>query len=141
MKKILLLGIVLISKLLFSQVIIKVKINKDHKYKIYSNESLRLVLDKTDSSFTFVSLPPLDGGDLKVYTVSEGKYTIYNNILTLFSQNKNNFDSNLFDNITGLQFIIKGKKIVPKSEGYYPFAEELNKSKLSKYKSLFDIKN
>lgn len=141
MKKILLLGIVLISQLLFSQVIIKVKINKNHKYKIYSNESLRLVLDKTDSSFTFVSLPPLDGGDLKVYTVSEGKYTIYNNILTLFSQNKNNFDSNLFDNITGLQFIIKGKKIVPKSDGYYPFAEELNKSKLSKYKSLFDIKN
>lgn len=141
MKKILLLGIVLISQLLFSQVIIKVKINKDHKYKIYSNESLRLVLDKTDSSFTFVSLPPLDGGDLKVYTVSEGKYTIYNNILTLFSQNKNNFESNLFDNITGLQFIIKGKKIVPKSDGYYPFAEELNKSKLSKYKSLFDIKN
>ncbi|MCX8534110.1 hypothetical protein [Chryseobacterium luquanense] len=141
MKKILLLGIVLISQLLFSQVIIKVKINKDHKYKIYSNESLRLVLDKTDSSFTFVSLPPLDGGDLKVYTVSEGKYTIYNNILILFSQNKNNFESNLFDNITGLQFIIKGKKIVPKSDGYYPFAEELNKSKLSKYKSLFDIKN
>ena len=137
MKKIILIGIVLMSRMVFSQIVIKVKLDKDHKYKIYSNESLRLILDKTDSTFTFVSFPPRDGGDLKVYTVSEGKYTINNNILTLFSQNKNNFDPNLFDNITGLQFNIKRKKIVPKSDGYYPFAEELNKSKLSKYKSLF----
>lgn len=127
----------LICQTLFSQTIIKVKTNKDHKYEIYSNESLRLILDKTDSTFTFVSLPPLDGGDLKVYTVSEGRYMIYNNTLTLFSLDKNNFDSNLFDDITGLQFVIKRKKIVPKLDTYYPFSQELTKSKLSKYKNLF----
>lgn len=111
MKKIILIGIVLISQMVFSQIVIKVKLNKYHKYKIYSNESLRLTLDRTDSTFTFASFPPRDGGDLKIYTVSEGKYTIYNNTLTLFSQNKNNFDSNLFNNITGLQFNIKRKKL------------------------------
>ncbi|KQT24193.1 hypothetical protein ASG22_09260 [Chryseobacterium sp. Leaf405] len=136
MKKIVSIGIVLISQILFSQIVIKVKINKNHTNEVYSNESLRLILDKTDSTFTFISLPPLDGGDLKIYTVSEGKYTIYNNILTLFSQNKNNFDVSLFDDITGLKFIIKRKKIVPKSDMYYPFSKELIKSKLSKYKSL-----
>lgn len=137
MKKIFFIGVLLLSQILFSQIVLKVKINKNHKYKVYSNESLRLILDKTDSTFTFVSLPPIDGGDIKVYTVSEGAYKIDNDIITLYSQNKNNFDSNLFNDITGLQFIIKRQKFIPKSDRYYPFSEELLKSKLSKYKNLF----
>ncbi|KQT24195.1 hypothetical protein ASG22_09270 [Chryseobacterium sp. Leaf405] len=132
MKKIILIGILLICQILFSQTIFDIEINKNHKYDVYSNKSLYLVLDKTDSTYIFLSLPPLDGGDVKQDAISEGKYQITKQYLTFISINKRNYNFSMFDNLTSLQFKIKKEKLIPKSDKsqYYPYVEELYKADL-----------
>ena len=131
-KKIYLITSISVIQIMFSQTVFDIVINRNHKYDVYSNKSLYLVLDKTDSTYIFLSLPPLNGGDVKQDAISEGKYQITKRCLTFISINKKNYKFSLFDNLTGLQFKIKKEKLVPKSDKYlyYPYVEELYKSDL-----------
>jgi hypothetical protein len=85
-KKIYLIINILLTQIVFSQTIF------DIEYDVYSNKSLYLILDKTDSTYTFLSLPPLDGGDIKQDAISEGKYQITKRCLTFISVNKKNYN-------------------------------------------------
>lgn len=91
-KKIYLIINILLTQIVFSQTIFDIEINRNHKYDVYSNKSLYLILDKTDSTYTFLSLPPLDGGDIKQDAISEGKYQITKRCLTFISVNKKNYN-------------------------------------------------
>lgn len=132
LKKIILIANILFIQVLFSQTVFDVTIKKKHEYDVYSNKELYLILDKTDSTYTFLSLPPLNGGDVKDDAISEGKYHIKKRCLTLTSINQGKYNLGLFDDLTGLKFKIRKEKLVPKSDKnkYYRYVEELSKSEL-----------
>lgn len=137
--KILLLAKICILQLVFSQTVLKFNINKKHQYDFYSNEYLYLVLDRTDSTYQIISLPPLEGGDVKQDTFSKGKYIIKKCSIIFTAENIDDHNPNFFKDISGLKFKIYKKYLVPKSDKnkYFPYAEKLQLSNLKEYKNLF----
>lgn len=145
--RILIIQLFLISHSIFSQTIFKFEIKSGHNYNIYSDESLQLIIDKSDSTYAFTYLPN-ENGDLVTKIISEGKYVIDKKTITLFSENKEKYIPEMFGELTGLQFKIKSKKIIPISNQKYTssdmfyFAKPLCKSLLFKeYPHLVYIKN
>lgn len=111
MKNFILIINIFFTQLLFSQIRYNVNIFKSHKYDVYSDDALQLILDKTNSSFFYTYLPPRTG-DVGIKSYSEGSFTICGNILKLKSYQINKRFPNFVD-ISSIKFKIRKKRIEP----------------------------
>lgn len=125
-------SLLFLTQSVFSQTIFKIDIKKAHKYEVFSNDFLQLVLDKTNLTYMYTYIEPRTG-DTATELFSEGTFSLCKGTLILqTSVCKKN--CSIFKNLTGLRFVLRRKKISPLpnqeniSDEYYYFSQELKRS-------------